>query len=185
MADIQQVCTWLQNFANSFVFTRPGVDQNLGRDMANVQVQRILARCADHEAPDGSIWLGNSDTPSPRMPNGYKMWKFELYGWEDEPNARTGQMLSKMSMGGGTVIAPQIIRIAYGTNQPPTKSYSPTGYFDEETDGQPTDLEKAEWAHMEGPHRPARPFFGVGKGDAEALVDCAQNNLNDYIRSAH
>lgn len=185
MADIHQVCAWLQSFADSFDFTRPGLDQSLGRDMKNVQVQRILDRCAQHEAPDGSIWLSNSDTPTLWMPDGYRQWKFDLYGWADEPNYKTGQMLSKLSMGAASTITAKEIRIAYGTGQPPTKSYSPKGFFDVDTDGQVTDIEKAEWAHMDAPHRPARPFFGVGQGDAEALVECAQDNLNDYIRSTH
>ena len=186
MATIQEVCNWLQAFADGFDFTRPGVDQNLGRDMANVQVARMMDRSQKFEAPDGSYWLGNSDRPSIWMPEGYKAWKSFIYGWKgDSPNYKTGQMLSKTSMGGGTTITPQEVLIKYGTGLAPTKSYSPSGFFNPDTDGVVTDVEKAEWAHMEGPHRPARPFFGVGEGDPEALVDCAQDNMNDYIRSAH
>ena len=186
MADIIQVCAWLQNFADSFDFTRIGIDQNLGRDMKNVQVQRILDRCTQFEAPDGSIWLGNSDIPSVWYPQGYKQWKEDHYGWKgDSPNYRTGQMLSKLSMGAASTITAKEIKIAYGTGQAPSRSYSPSGYFEQNTDGMVTDIQKAEWAHMDGPHRPARPFFGVGAGDAEALVKCAQDNLDDYIRSTH
>jgi hypothetical protein len=183
MATADEVVGWLERFAHSFNFTRPGLDQSLGRDMAMAQIQRILDRCAQFVGPDGTPWEENSDTPTPWMPNGYKQWKADHYGW-DHPNYRTGQMLSKASMAGNIEITADEVKIGYGLGLPPRAGYSPTGHCSDE-DRAVTDREKAEWAHMETRHRRARPFFGVGEGDAEAVQKVAFENLSTYLDSAH
>jgi hypothetical protein len=41
----------------------------------------------------------NSTKSSPWLPGGYEQWKQEHYEIDDEPNFRTGQMLSETSLG--------------------------------------------------------------------------------------
>lgn len=187
MADsnINEVMAYLHAFVDGFDFTRPGKDQSLGRDLAKTQVDRIMVRAEQGQCgPDGVRWARNSTKSSPWLPGGYKQWKEEQYGWPDEPNRRTNQMLSQTSLYGKTTIAPREIMMIYGTGDAPTDSKSPNGFFDEKTDGQVTDLQKAEWAHEDSGDKPGRPFYGVGEGDAEALIEVGQENLDGYIRSS-
>jgi hypothetical protein len=184
MADFtnfDQVVAYLKRFADGFDFTRVGVDQSLGRDLKNVVVARIAERCAKSVGPDGQPWEKNSTTSSPWMPYGYKGWKDEEYEWPDNPNYRTGQMLSALSLGAASRITAREVIVAYGTGLPPKRSVSPNNHFDPETDGVVTDLEKAEWAHDGGAHGVKRPFYALGDGDAAALVELCQHNLNEYI----
>jgi len=104
-------------------------------------------------------------------------------GGDDEPNFRTGQMLSVTSVGlnAKTVINKHEIEIRYGISQPPSASAVPNGYIDNR-DKLVTYTQKAEWARMENGTKPKPEFYGFGQGDAEALLKVAQVSLNDYIR---
>jgi hypothetical protein len=184
-SNIADVVQYLRDFVNGFDFTRPGKDQNLGRDLANAEVDQIMVRAEQYRCgPDGDEWEGNSTKSSPWLPGGYKQWKEEIYGWDDMPNRRTGQMLSQTSLFGRTTIEPRLITMIYGVDAPPDRSASPNGFFDPETDGKITDVEKAELAHKAGGNRPARPFYGPGEGDLEALCEVARENLHGYIRTS-
>jgi hypothetical protein len=174
---------YLTDFVDKFDFTRPGHSQSLARDVADVVVECIQERSSRGVGPDGDAWEANSGKSTPWLPGGYRQWKMENYGWDD-PNYRTGQMLSKMSLGGNIQINPHDIVIAYGTNTPPTRGGSPNSFFDPETDGKVTDTQKAEWAHEDTGEKPARPFYGLGDGDDQAIVELCQENLNDYILSS-
>jgi hypothetical protein len=176
-SNIDQVMLWLRDFVESFDFLRPGVDESLGRDLVGVVVERIQDRSRRHVAPDGSFWIGNSTTPSRWYPEGYNEWKRKKYQINDEPNFRTGQMLSNLSLGLNpkTVYNRHDIEIRYGIDAPPSSSAAPNGYVDPDTDGIVTDTQKAGW------NQPGRPFYGFGQGDAEALLEVAQENLNQYI----
>ncbi len=174
-SNIKEIVAYLQGFVDGFDFLRPGVDQNLGRDCKNKIVEQIEARSALHEAPDGSFWPSNA-------PN-YRKWKEKKYGWPDEPNRRTDQMLSKTSLGAASTITKDEVIVGYGTNQAPDRSYAPTGYISD-ADKKVTDLQKAEWAHSGGKHGIKRQFFGIGAGDAEAVTEVCQKALDEYIRES-
>ena len=172
-SNIDEVIAWLGRFADSFEFTRPGVDQSLGRDMASVVVERIMDRSSRRRAPDGSTWEPNSSKSSPWLPGGYKQWKEEHYGWVDEPNYRTLQMRSQLSLMGRTEVNKHEIVMRYGLNQPTNRSDSPTGYLSE-ADKVPTDLQKAEW-RISGGARPQAAVLRGRRGHAAALAETAQN----------
>ena len=184
-SNIGDVVRWLEAFVYGFDFRRHGVDKSLGRDLVAEVVGRIQERSAQsHQAPDGSTWPPNSTKPTLFYKRGYMELKEVEYEIFDEPNFRTGQMLSELSLGlnAKTVYLEHEIEIRYGIDSPPTVSRSPNGYLSDE-DKKVTDTQKAEWAHMDNPRtgKPARPFYGFGEGDAEALVKIAQQVLNDYI----
>ena len=183
-SNIGDVMEFLRDFVEGFDFTRPGRDQSLGRDLAHAQVDQIMTRSSKFQSPDGSQWTGNSTSPWRRYPQGYKQWKEEQYGWDDAPNYRTGQMLSQLSLFGRTRIEPRQITLIYGIEAAPTRSASPNGHLNLETDGKVTDVQKATWAHGGEKGKPARPFYGVGDGDAEALCAVAREALHEYIRSS-
>jgi hypothetical protein len=172
----------LTDFIDGFDFTRPGHNQSLARDVADLVIARIQDRSWRGEAPDGSTWVENSSKPTQWHPQGYRKYKDDIYGWDD-PNYRTGQMLSKMSLGGKVVISQKVIEIGYGTDSAPTRGGSPTSAL-LDADKKVTDTQKAEWAHNPTGGRPARKFFGVGAGDPEKIVELVQENLNDYILSS-
>ncbi|MHB8359796.1 MAG: hypothetical protein ACYDCP_09925 [Thermoplasmataceae archaeon] len=183
-SNIGAVVEWLRDFVEGFDFTRPGKDQSLGRDLANQQVRQIMIRSSQFLDPMEEEWAGNSRKSSPWLPGGYKEWKEATYEWDDAPNYRTGQMLSQLSLFGRTTIEPRLITLRYGIDAPPDRSTSPNGFFDRETDGKVTDLQKAEWAHTQTPDKPARRFYDFGAGDAEALADVARESLHAYIRAS-
>jgi hypothetical protein len=181
-SNIDRVVAWLRGFVDSFDFSRPGKDQSLGRDVANVIVRGpqlddtggILGRCTDGVGPEGTPWPANADSTVAQ--------KQRLYGHE-EVNRRTGQMLSQASLLGRTEVAGEIVTLRYGTGSAPSGSAAPTGYISEQ-DKAVTDMQKAQWAHTWQSRRGVlRPFYGMGQGDTEAVVAVCQENLDDYIRS--
>ncbi len=188
-SNIHEVVGWLRQFVEGFNFTRPGKDQSLGRDILNVVVRGrnldslggILGRCAEHKDPEGNEWAPNSSKPSRWHPKGYAGFKEDEYGIIDEPNRRTGQMLSQLTMTAKSTIGPTEIEIRPGTDQPPSSSAAPTGLLSEE-DKKVTDTEKIIFAHTETPDKPARKFYGVNEEDRRNVIEVAQENLNDYIR---
>jgi hypothetical protein len=183
-SNIDEVCRWLSEFAESFDFTRPGEDQSLGRDIALTIIRGpeaggqdgILGRCTDGTGPDGTAWPANSRT--------YAAAKQERYGW-DEPNRRTGQMLSQQSLYGRTTIEPDQVTLRYGTGQPPSGSAAPSGYSSK-ADRETPDTLKASLAHSgQSRQRIQRPFYEATREDAENVSATAQENLNEYIRETN
>jgi hypothetical protein len=102
----------------------------------------------------------------------------DTYDWDFyQPNRRTNQMLSQLSLMGNVTLNAHDIKIGYGIGAPPSGSKSPNSHI-EPDDLEVTDIEKATWAHTS----PAkRTFYGFGDGDDEAVRACIQENLNDYI----
>jgi phage gpG-like protein len=172
-----ELTKFLTDFVEHFDFTRKGREESLAHDVVDLVVARIMDRSSRGEAPDGSTWAANSTTPTKWHPQGYRQYKLDKYGWDD-PNYRTGQMLSQTSLSGKIVIKQKEMEIGYGTDQPPSRGGSPTGVLLPE-DLKVTDTQKAEWAHNGG-----RPFMGLGADDPEKIVELIQENLNDYILSS-
>jgi len=186
-SNIREVVSHLERFVHGFDFTRPGKDQSLGRDVVNVvvrgpelgQVGGILGRCAEHKDPDGNEWAENSRREPP-VPDGYYGFKERKYGIVDEPNRRTGQMLSEVTLKAKTKIEQMSIEIRPGTDEPPTKSYAPTGYLSKQ-DMAVTDTDKIRFAHTETDVKPARRFYAMTLEDARNVRNLCQENLNEYI----
>jgi hypothetical protein len=183
MADVNMgpLLHWFDQFLDSFEFTRPGRDQSLGRDIANELVDSIDGRNSQRVDPDGAAWPPNSTKEPPK--GGYKGWKKRKYGLDDEPNVRTGQMVSRLSLYGRTKIEPKLVTLVYGIDAPPDSSAAPTGYISN-ADKSTTDVRKAYYAHTgQGPHGTKRRFYEATNEDAVKLAELVQENLNDYIRS--
>lgn len=181
-SNADQVLGWIGQFIDSIVFTRKGVENSLGRDIADTIIRGpehgeqggIMGRCADGVTPEGQPWPENSDNPSGE---GYRSKKLEKYGW-DETNRRTSQMLSYVSIYGRTTIAPDVVTLTYGLDKPPDASRSPTGYKDDRDDAV-TDVQKATWAHQQ-----SRGFYGLGAGDPENVSKTGQAAIDLMIREA-
>jgi hypothetical protein len=71
-SNVGNVVRWLDGFVDSVNFRRPGTDQNLGHDIANLAVQRIQDRSLTHGTGFGTAWRPNSEKPSKWHPQGYK-----------------------------------------------------------------------------------------------------------------
>lgn len=176
-SNINEVVAYLQGIVDDFNFTRPGTDGSLGRDVRNLEAERIELRSGQNKTgPDGSPWPANAPT--------YADWKNRKYGWS-EVNKKTGRMLSLTSLKGDkTTIEKDLVTLRYGTEQATTETYSPADNRSEKcktADGKVTDLQKAEYAHTGGKHGKKRPFYGVGEGDAEAITELCQKNLDQFI----
>jgi hypothetical protein len=187
-SNIDQVIAYLEQFANTFDFTRKGIDQSLGRDVKKLAAQTMRDRSLQDRTGFGTAWPPNSDTPSHWTEGpagedwGYRQWKEYHYG-TDQPNSRTGQMLSQLSMEGRSTIEPRQVTMIYGTNTAPTGcafgSPDPKLF---ERDRKVTDVEKAYFAHTgQGPHNTVRPFYQLIDDDAVKIAELCQENLNEMI----
>jgi hypothetical protein len=180
-SNMHQVAGWIERFIEGFNFCRPGKDQSLGRDLANTVIRGpdvgelggIMGRCAEHVDPEGNEW-------APNAPD-YAARKEKVYGIVDEPNRRTGQMLSELTLGAKTKVTPKEIEIRPGLDAPPSSSAAPTGYLSKQ-DAKTTDTDKIRYAHTATEKKPAREFYAANEEDAVAVAKVAQENLNDYLR---
>lgn len=182
-SNISDVRRWLDQWVKGIDFTRPGKDQSLGRDIAIVIIRGrpgkllggIQGRASrEHRGASPTPWPPNSSKPSRWHPGGYKGWKAERYGLADEPNFRSGQMLSQTSLYGQTTIQPTVVTMRYGTGTPPSRSAAPTGYLSD-ADRRVTDTAKAQY------NSPKRPFYEIDSEDAKAVVEECQEFVNRYI----
>lgn len=175
-SNIDAVVADLKKIIDGFNFTVPGRDQSLGRDIVNLMVERIDNRCSNAVAPDGTPWPENKDS--------VKKEKQRRYGWTDS-GKRTGQTTSVPSLRGSkTTIEADVVTMRYGTDTAPSRGGSPTGLVSK-GDAKRTDVQKAEYMHTGGFWNTKRPFYEVGEGDAEAVTELCQENLNEYIARQH
>ncbi len=179
--NVDEVANWLEQFVDGFNFLLPGIDQCLGRDMINAVAFGIADRSSAHQAADTTPWEDNSDDPSGK---GYKSQKAKDYGVFDEPNFRTGQMLSLASLKGRPLIEEKSILMQYGTGDPPTTSAAPTGYLSVE-DKKISDIEKAIYAHTSDTNRPARPFYELDDTIRQNVIDVCADSMAQYINDAN
>jgi hypothetical protein len=174
-SNINDVVGFLSRFVDSFDFERPGIDQNLGRDVAMKVVHRIHDRSHEERAGVSGIRLANESK--------YKAWRDKKYG-VSEPNSGTGQMLSQKSLYGRTTIDSRKVTMIYGTGDPPDRevfgrAVAPAGE-------KRTDIEKAYIAHTgQSIHKIKRPIYEVGASDGAAVSELCQQNLNDLIRETN
>lgn len=174
-SNIDQVADWLEEFVHGFNFLRPGLDQNMGRDLCHIIAGRIATRAAtESRGADEMRW----DAVSSKR----KEVKAKAYGWNEsdgKPNYATGQMLSHASLFGAPRVSEQVVDMVYGTDTPPARTYSP---IDNRTDSQRqadeqvTDREKAAYAHEMG-----RDFYEVDDEIEAAVIEEAQQHLDVYI----
>src|SRR4051812_11189637 len=96
-SNIDEINAWMDDVIDGIVFTMPGVDQSLGRDLAGAVAEGIADRSVpDAKDPDGGTWDDNREP--------YKSWKAAKYD-AYQPGILTGQMLSLESLLGETAIA--------------------------------------------------------------------------------
>jgi hypothetical protein len=149
----------------SWDFTRPGKEGSLGQDLAALAAENIQLRGADGKGPGGEAWPENEKR--------YRARKKAHYG-VDKPNIRTGQMLSRESLLGDVEVSPELVRLKYGTGQPPSRTA--TGAPLQDADREITDIEKAFL------NSPERPFYGLDETDAEGMTGEAGANLDDLLK---
>ncbi len=138
-----------------------------------------MGRCAEHKDAGGDEWAANSTKEPPK--GGYAGEKERDYGIVDEPNRRTGQMLSQQTLGAKIKIGPTEIELRPGTDKPPSSSAAPTGLLSD-ADKKVTDTQKIGFAHEETPTKPARKFYAANDEDRANVIALTQENMNDYIR---
>ena len=156
-AALDALCNW--------DFTVTGQDQALGRELAtHVVAQGIADRSMRSEAPDGSMWMANAPL--------YRAWKKSHYGF-DQPNVRTGQMLSLESLVGDTTVGPELVEMRYGTGRPPVAAAT-LGAEMTQGDKDITDIEKAFFCSAE------RPFYGLDDEISEEARIHAQAALDKF-----
>lgn len=175
--NINDVVAWIGRFVGSFNFTRPGIDQSLGRDLAHEVAGQIAIRAAaESRGPDPGRWEPNARR--------YRERKARHYGWPDNPNYRTGQMLSHESLLGEPAVDPDRVLMHYGTNEAPRGNKSPVDNrtpSERAADARATDVDKAEWTTQGGKGRPARPFYQIDDAIRDRVIEVAGEALADYL----
>jgi hypothetical protein len=155
----------LAELVAGFDFTVKGKDGSLGKDMAGSAAEGIVDRSVPEAiAPDGSVWPSNAEK--------YAKWKARKYA-ANQPGLRTGQMLSKQSIMGETVIGPDVVEMRYGTGTPPASAENGTDLT--QSDQDITDIEKAFFFSAE------RPFYGLDQDIADKLGAEAGEALGEYL----
>ena len=167
-SNLSAVVAEIDRLVQSFDFTIPGKDQSLGRDLAGVVAMGIRDRSVPgRKAPDGSTW----DDNEPR----YAAKKRAKYD-ADQPNVRTGQMLSLESLKGRTAISADDVTMEYGTDTPAASALNGTTLTKGDT--AVTDVEKAGYCSER------RPFYGLDDTIGDAVRTAAAEALGDYLRDA-
>ncbi len=166
-SNLGDVAGWLDRLVDGFDFERPGKDQSLGRDLAGVVANGIRDRSVpDCVAPDQSIWPANE--------RDYAAYKREKYD-ADQPNVRTGQMLSLRSLVGRTSVSNELVEMKYGTGEAPTSAFN--GAELTKSDEETTDVDKAGYCTEAG-----RAFYGLDDTIAGGVVAEAAGALDDYLK---
>jgi hypothetical protein len=181
-----EVVAWLEQFVAGFVFTRPGIEGSLGKDIIYKGAQCIADRSLTHRTGLGTAWPPNSETPNHWHEEGYRAWKKEHYG-TGEPNSRTGQMLSQQSLRGRSTVEPHLVTMIYGTDTVPDRAVFGTPTENEfAQDQKVTDVQKAYFAHTgQSKQRIVRPFYALIDEDGAAIAELCQESLNDLIRETN
>jgi hypothetical protein len=151
----------------SFGFRSSLEGKVLGEVIVEETAHGISERSRDtRSAPSSGRW----DENAPK----YRKRKVRRYG-VGEPNTRTGQMLSALSVKGEYTIADREITIVYGINKPPANG------FDE--DKKRTDREKAHFAHTgQSEKKILRPFFELDEEHCDATLKRCEESLDTHLR---
>jgi hypothetical protein len=156
-----------KDLIDGFVFTLPGKDQSLGRDLAASAAMGISDRSIATQADaQGQPWRENEDK--------YRKMKERKHGVYNV-GVLTGQMLSLESMKGETTVEPDEVLMVYGTGEPPTRFST----YGELRDDEPDDRQKAAWFADSG-----REFFELNDDDAARIYGEVAEALVDYLEKA-
>ena len=165
-SNLDEVARLLDQLIAGFNFTRTGKEQSLGRDLAAKTAEGIHDRSVPGRlAPDGSQWDDNEPKYAAK-----KRAKYDA----DQPNVRTGQMLSLASLKGKTEVGPDLVVMTYGLDAPPGSALNGTELTT--ADKAVTDSDKAGWCAA------LRPFYGLDATISAALHDVARAALDEYLQ---
>lgn len=160
-----EVAAWVAAMVAGFNFEADIGDRSLGRDLAGTAAQAMIDRAAaDGKDPDGVDYEPNEPKYRARKRKDYQV---------DQPNVRTGQMLSLASMMGDTRVTSDRVEMTYGIDAPPTSSLS--GHITDQ-DKKVTDRAKGGWATDAG-----RRFYELGAEGEAAVTARADEALGDYL----
>ena len=156
-SNIDAVSQRIASLIDSYNFTRKGGDKSLGHDMAVAVANRIRERSVpDALSPSGDEWPANEPKYADRKRNKYDA---------DQPNLRTGQMLSLESLLGKVTVTPEKILMQYGTGTAPSAAGNGTTLTT--GDSSITDIEKAYFCSK------TRPFYALDEEAKKAAAEIA------------
>jgi hypothetical protein len=174
-SNIDDVMLDLEAWMARFDFTMPGHYGSLGRDVAMAVVEGIQNRSNRDRRGATQGWRPNEPK--------YRKWKLRKYGI-DEPNTRTGQMLSQLSLYGKTTIEPELVTMVYGTDTVTERAVFGGNHTasDLARDQKKTDTEKAYLAHTgQSVHKILRPFYELDDEITQDIRKLIERALTDYL----
>lgn len=160
-----EVAAWVAEILVGYNFETNIGDRSLGLDLAGSAAKAMIDRAADDgKDPDGVGYTPNEARYRARKRKDYRV---------DQPNVRTGQMLSITSMIGDTRVSADRVEMTYGIGAPPTSSLS--GHITD-ADKRATDRDKGGWATDAG-----RRFYELGEAGESAVLGRADEALGAYL----
>jgi hypothetical protein len=170
-SNLDDVIDRVERLIDGYGFLLSVEDKALGRTCIKIVANDIQERAAHGEGSEGE-WDKNAPD--------YTKMKERVYGVVEQPNVRTGDMLSGRALSNGTV-SNEAVEMVYGTGD--VASEGRTGRTVKEADKKLTDREKAYYAHTgQGPHGTTRPFYALSEDAVVAIRDTCQERLNQYVR---
>jgi hypothetical protein len=170
-SNVEEVTEVLNAIVDGFGFDLTVDDKDLGRHCIKIVATDIQERSARGEGSEGE-WDENTED--------YAKYKKRVYGVTEQPNVRTGDMLSDRALSIGTV-GHETVDMEYGTGDTPRTGVA--GRPVKSADEKITDREKAGYAHDgQGPHGTERPFYVIHDTAASDIQELCQQRLNEYAQ---
>lgn len=169
-SNVDAVAKHVEDLIATFDFTRPGIEESMGKDALHAIAEDIASSAAALQAnPTGD--------PFPDNEPEYAEYKARKYGMHPPAYGfRTGQTFSLESLLGEQSIGPDSAEMRYGTGQPPSRS-SASGYISE-ADQEITDIEKMYF--LTNGADPIHPYE-IGPYAEEAIRDVMEEGLRKHL----
>jgi hypothetical protein len=152
-SNLPQIEALLSRLVEGFNFSSPGLERQLGREMADVVVDGIADRSIQEQSdPGGNPWAALNPK--------YRARKIAK-GYPDIIGVRSGNMLSRVELAGRVDVQPGAVTITYGDTQHAR--------------------DKAGWFSRGRPNQPPRPFWGIDARIVQDLNEHARGALKVWI----
>ena len=174
-SNLDEVIGKVERIIDGYGFLLSVGERDLGRDCIGIVAGMIQDKAASGVGSEGA-WEPNSDNPAG---HGYASFKERVYGVVEQPNVRTGDMLSERAPRNGTV-GHETVNMEYGTGDVPRDGMA--GRPVKDADKKLTDREKAGYAHTgQGPHGTKHPFYVIHAEAVTGIRERCQERLNEYV----
>jgi hypothetical protein len=168
-SNVDEVTAAIDDIIKGFGFDLTVSDKTLGHDCVEIFATDVQNKASQGIGSEGA-WKENAAD--------YASMKERVYGVDEGPNIRTGQMLSILSLSNAE-INHESVDLEYGTDTIARDGVK--GRPVKNADKKLTDRQKAAYAHAgQGPEGTERPFYAISAEAATAIQEKCQARLDDF-----